>query len=211
MADCDNDAHLQRFAADLRAAPVPLGDDARARVLAAVNAALGTRHSALGAEEPVLGRPRPARRLDWLMRRRTLALSPLAGAALAASLVGIGVIGARLVEPPSVAQLPESRMPSAESRLAGAESRVPTQFVLVAPRASSVAVVGDFNDWRELPMRAAGAGGVWTVTVPLAPGRHTYSFVVDGTTWIADPAAPFAPEDGFGSRNSVVMVSEASS
>jgi len=231
MADCDNDAHLQRFAADLRAAPVPLEDDARVRVLAAVQAERGTRLSALGTE-PVLSVakghsavPRRSRPLDWLFQRRLLSLSPLAGAALAASLVGLGVVGARLVERRPVTQVAEStRPPSAGSRPStectrppsagtgpSAECRVPTQFVLVAPRASSVAVVGDFNDWRELPMRAAGAGGVWTVTVPLAPGRHTYSFVVDGTTWIADPGAPFAPEDGFGSRNSVVMVSEASS
>jgi hypothetical protein len=33
-----------------------------------------------------------------------------------------------------------------------------------------------------------------------------YAFIVDGDRWVADPAAPMAPEDGFGIRNSVIVV-----
>jgi hypothetical protein len=46
------------------------------------------------------------------------------------------------------------------------------------------------------------------VSVPLVRGRHVYAFVVDGSHWVADPAAPLAAEEGFGFRNSVVVVGE---
>jgi len=81
------------------------------------------------------------------------------------------------------------------------------QFVLVAPSAKSVALVGDFNDWdaATTPL-VRSAAGVWSGTVTLAPGRHLYAFVVDGTRWVADPAAPQALGDDFGTPNSVITV-----
>ncbi|HEX6631274.1 MAG TPA: isoamylase early set domain-containing protein, partial [Gemmatimonadaceae bacterium] len=81
-------------------------------------------------------------------------------------------------------------------------------FVLVAPGARRVALVGDFNDWDvgATQLRPAPAGRLWSVEVPLTPGRHRYAFVVDGERWLADPAAPRAPGPDFGSPNSVVTV-----
>jgi len=86
----------------------------------------------------------------------------------------------------------------------------PIQFVLVAPDAASVSLVGDFNHWDSaaMPLRE-GADGVWSVVVPLARGAFTYSFVVDGDEWRADPAAPAAPAD-FGRPSSVLYVSPES-
>src|SRR5439155_889176 len=66
------------------------------------------------------------------------------------------------------------------------------QFVVVAPRATRVALVGDFNDWdaTRTPMRPSPRGGsVWTAVLPLSPGRYRYAFLVDGSRWLADPAA----------------------
>ena len=85
------------------------------------------------------------------------------------------------------------------------------QFVLVAPDAKSVSLVGDFNDWNAAaaPLTPTRTGGVWTISVPLQPGRYTYNFVVDGTTVLADPAAPPAPADDFGTPASVVTVAGA--
>jgi hypothetical protein len=51
--------------------------------------------------------------------------------------------------------------------------------------------------------------GLWTVTLPLTAGRHLYQFVVDGT-WIPDPNAPTAGDDGFGNANSVRLVQKGS-
>jgi Carbohydrate-binding module 48 (Isoamylase N-terminal domain) len=84
------------------------------------------------------------------------------------------------------------------------------QFGFAAPHASSVALVGDFNNWdpRATPLRAASTGGVWSVEVPISPGRHLYAFVVDGTVWRPDPAAPKATGEDFGEPNSALTVAE---
>jgi hypothetical protein len=95
-----------------------------------------------------------------------------------------------------------------------ARPRVPStrelQFVLVAPQAATVSLVGDFNDWdaARTPMRPLRSDGpVWSAVVPLAPGRYHYAFLVNGSRWLADPAAPRASDDGFGTPSSVVTVS----
>lgn len=82
------------------------------------------------------------------------------------------------------------------------------QFVLVAPHAASVALVGDFNDWdpKRSPMSSATHRGVWATVVPLAPGRYRYAFLVNGVEWRADPAAPAARDDEFGTPSSVITV-----
>jgi len=80
--------------------------------------------------------------------------------------------------------------------------------MLVAPEASVVTLVGDFNDWSAdaTPMRTEASGGLWTVTVPLEPGRYRYAFLVDGDIWTPDPGAPQAVDDDFGRPNSVLTI-----
>jgi hypothetical protein len=82
------------------------------------------------------------------------------------------------------------------------------RFVLVAPTASTVAIVGDFNGWSPTatPMRRT-AVGLWSIDIPLAVGRHTYAFVVDGGL-VPDPNALDSADDDFGVPSSVVLVSE---
>ena len=95
--------------------------------------------------------------------------------------------------------------PTADRRSSTAERRV--RFTLVAPTASTVSVVGDFNGWNptSLPLRRSADGRTWEVEVPLAPGRYAYSFVVDGAL-ARDPSAPQALDEDLGTTNSVVMV-----
>jgi 1,4-alpha-glucan branching enzyme len=83
------------------------------------------------------------------------------------------------------------------------------KFVFDAPRAGHVSLVGDFNDWDQsaTPMTRSSDGS-WTVSLPIEPGRHVYAFVLDGTRWMPDPTALLAPDDGFGARNSIVLVSK---
>lgn len=73
--------------------------------------------------------------------------------------------------------------------------------------ALNVGVAGSFNDWRPqaTPMRRADDGS-WSVTVELPPGAYQYLFVIDGSAWVADPAAARTLEDGFGRRNSLVVI-----
>lgn len=82
----------------------------------------------------------------------------------------------------------------------------PFQFVLVAPQASSVSLVGDFNDWDPARSPMQTAQGVWATTVPLGPGRYRYAFLVNGVEWRADPGAPRARDDEFGTPSSVITV-----
>lgn len=83
------------------------------------------------------------------------------------------------------------------------------QFVLHAEAAQSVNVVGDFNDWNAsaTPMERT-RGGTWSAVVPLAPGPVTYSFLINGTEWRADPAATAMRSD-FGRPSSITLVSAA--
>jgi len=184
MHGTPDDHLISRIAAELRR-PVPLRPDFDARVMAAVRRAI-----------PSL----PVRAWTWLREPRVVAVSPIGVLAMAAGLAGILLVGAVSREPGA-----GSREPIAESREPMAAASV--TFVLVAPQARSVALAGDFNDWdasRVLMRREAS--GLWTVDVPLTPGRYRYVFVVDGRRFVADPAAPRAVGDDFGTPTSVVTV-----
>lgn len=86
-----------------------------------------------------------------------------------------------------------------------ARSEVLVHFRLDAPQAKTVMLTGDFSNWSATHQMKRSSDGVWTIVVPLAPGVHQYSFVVDGNKWVPDPAAPPMP-DGFGGMNSRVAV-----
>lgn len=135
------------------------------------------------------------RERPWLFRPFTLRLSPLGAIVAAAGF-------AALIAAATLAVDRSRGKPGATPALAA----VP--FVLYAPEARSVSVVGDFNDWdaSATPLEPAGGSGTWLVTVPLAPGRYRYAFVIDGTRWVPDPGAPLAPLDDFGTPNSVLTV-----
>lgn len=174
--------------------PVVTDQDARDRVIAAIR-----------------GEPVPRRSGTWrrLIAPRVFSLSPVAGALLAAGLVGIGVIAG------AVSSNRDGRVTVEQPRAAAPGLPVSdtiVKFVFFAPKAQKVSLVGDFNDWDigKTPMIRSAHGGVWSVAVPLSAGRHVYSFVVNGSSWSADPSAPFAPDDGFGHANSVKIVGRGS-
>jgi hypothetical protein len=133
----------------------------------------------------------------WLTRPRSIMLSPLGGLGIAAVLAALVVAlpGRR----PGSAPLPPPPAARATREF---------QFLVVAPHAARVALVGDFNDWdaARTPMRPIGGGAVWTAVVPLRPGRYRYAFLVDGSRWLADPTAPAVRDDEFGAPSSVVTV-----
>ena len=142
-------------------------------------------------------------RIASLVQPRTFRVSPLV--ALAAGLLfAVSVAGSLLYV------LPASSRAVAHTPTRMAPASPIVQFGFVAPQASSVALVGDFNDWdpKATPLRAASTGGVWSVEVPIQPGRHLYAFVVDGTVWRPDPAAPKATGEDFGEPNSALTVAE---
>ncbi|HVE79704.1 MAG TPA: isoamylase early set domain-containing protein [Gemmatimonadaceae bacterium] len=200
MSDIERDELIERVAREVRR-PVAVGPGLDARIMAAVR-----------AERSRATDPAARRAWRWLVRPRTVALSPLAGLAMAAGVAGVMVLlGRGDSRPASPAATTAVLVPAAaDVRPAANTPAREVQFVLVAPRARQVAVVGDFNDWdpARTPMRVS-ASGVWSARLPLALGRHEYAFVVDGAGWTLDPSAPSAPADDFGKPNSVITVGES--
>ena len=88
---------------------------------------------------------------------------------------------------------------------------LPVTFVLRAPGATRVSVVGDFNNWdaAATPMARSGSGDLWVLNARLPRGVHLYSFVLDGSEWRPDPSAPLAADGSFGGHNSVIVVDGA--
>lgn len=81
------------------------------------------------------------------------------------------------------------------------------RFSIVAPDARTVAVAGTFNRWDPTCHSLSGPDrhGRWTITVDLPAGRYEYLFVINGNTWVPDPAAP-SVDNGLGERNSIMTV-----
>lgn len=187
----NDDRIFQRIARELRR-PVPVDATLDGRVMDDVRAL--PRH----------------RRGIWsrLTTPRTVKVRPLPWALLAASLVlAAGLAGFVAVRalgddsaPPVASLFRPTPAPATQQRV---------QFVLVAPSARKVAVVGDFNGW---DAEHAGyqathrGGGVWAVSAQVPAGHHRYSFVVDDSLWMADPTAPRAIDNDFGMPKSAIVV-----
>jgi hypothetical protein len=196
MTDSEQHPYVEWIASEARH-PVVTDQGARDRIMALVRA------------EPV---PSPVPAWRRLMQPRVFHMSPVASTLLAAGLVGIGVLtgratfnpGGRAAEHPPLGVAVQSSQPRVSDTL--------VKFVFVAPQAKNVVLVGDFNEWdlAKTPMTRSGDSGLWTVVLPLSAGRHLYAFVVDGSSWVQDPSAPIAPDDGFGHANSVKLVARGS-
>jgi hypothetical protein len=80
------------------------------------------------------------------------------------------------------------------------------RFVLDAPDAEQVCLVGNFNGWSvcDTPLERT-ADGSWSTTVRLPEGRYEYMFVVD-SEWRSDPRAALVIDDGFGNENAVLLL-----
>jgi len=176
MNDVDSEELFERAGAALRE-PSPSDDRAREALVRAIRAE---------------GR-RPRTPLRGTMSPWWMALA----AAVVAFAAGIGT--GRSMNQRSVAATGAFDADSGQHRV---------EFVFVAPTARNVSLVGDFNGWdmTATPMRRTDGRTTWSVSVPLAAGRHVYAFVVDGNDWVADPQAPLSPEQWYGQRNSVVVV-----
>ena len=147
-------------------------------------------------------------------RERRLVLRPwtAAAAAVAFALLGASATLATLSWRGSVASPPntiaQDRSGTTVVPVANTDREV-VRFELTAPKASRVVLVGSFNEWNPVATPLTrDASGKWMVAVQLPRGRHVYAFVVDGDV-TADPDAPRAADDDFGSPNSVVLVGQS--
>lgn len=181
----------------------------RPAALSALKAAI--RAEGAGAPRPasVTATQRPQKaaasrsRLPWFVRPRAIRISPL-GLIAAAALLVIG--GAAVQALMGGAPLSDARSVIATAPVSTDRAAQVVRFTLVAPGAERVSLVGDFNAWDPGVTTLRQQDGTWTVTIPVAPGRHQYGFVVDGSRWIADPAAPQSADSDFGTANSVMYV-----
>jgi len=93
-------------------------------------------------------------------------------------------------------------------------------FQYEAPSARQVNLAGNFpdNEWLkhgdQIDMmhdngkngdRTAG-DGIWSIVKELSSGRYEYKFVVDRNSWVTDPNALETVDDGYGGKNSVLIV-----
>jgi 1,4-alpha-glucan branching enzyme len=82
-----------------------------------------------------------------------------------------------------------------------------TLFIITAPKAKEVVLVGDFTDWQARPLtmdRMKPRSRTFAAAVTLPPGSYQYKFIVDGE-WTEDPKAECVP-NRFGTHNSVVTI-----
>ena len=140
------------------------------------------------------------------------------GLASAAAAAGFMVRGAWSTGPatsdesgPVTAITTRASPPQAIRSVAGVASDIapiPQQFVLRSDAAHRVSVVGDFNGWNpaNAPMTRSPDGDLWSVTIPVTPGRHTYGFMIDDTVFVLDPRAPKTRDPDLGVEGSVMIV-----
>lgn len=133
-----------------------------------------------------------------LFTPRTVSVRPIWGLLAAAALAALILIPMDGAPPPAAVP--------AQADAAGATAEtegvtVFVQFRLHAPAASEVRLAGTFSGWEPVHQLHPAPDGSWSILVPMDPGIHDYAFLVDGTEWKPDPAAPII-DDGFGGQNS---------
>jgi hypothetical protein len=71
--------------------------------------------------------------------------------------------------------------------------------------AEAVAIYGSFNNWIQTKNYCAKEVDGWVCRIDLAPGKHTYRFLVDGVA-LNDPNNSATEDDGQGHIDSVIVI-----
>ena len=71
-------------------------------------------------------------------------------------------------------------------------------------KTASVAVAGDWNNWKPVAMKKQKDGS-FAVTLDIPPGRYEYKFILDGN-WVHDPDVAGVASNIFGSLNSIAYI-----
>ncbi len=93
-------------------------------------------------------------------------------------------------------------------------------FQYEAPAARQVNLAGEFpdNEWLKDGTKVdimfddgthgdlVADDGIWSLVKDLSPGRYQYKFVVDRNSWFTDPNGLETTDDGYGGKNSIVVV-----
>jgi 1,4-alpha-glucan branching enzyme len=97
--------------------------------------------------------------------------------------------------------------PAGLNRYSAKKMAKPINFICLAPDASEVFLIGDFNDWHptSTPMKRH-VDGSWMAQVPLHHGHHHYQFLIDGRTHL-DPRAQGTARNERNEKVSLLAVS----
>jgi len=79
------------------------------------------------------------------------------------------------------------------------------EFKVFAPDSKSVAVAGDFNNWKPAALKKDKTGN-WTGKIKVGSGAHQYKIVFNGQYWETDSSNPERVPDGHGGENSIKRV-----
>lgn len=71
------------------------------------------------------------------------------------------------------------------------------------PDARVVVLTGSFNNWDQSQLIFGREAGEWVCRIDLAPGKYTYTFILDGE-WLIDPSNPKTEKDEAGNIVSVL-------
>lgn len=138
----------------------------------------------------------------WRRMQVPLAVAPLRIASVAASFalvfLAVLLLVDRSPERISVTSIPQD----------GNGSERTVVFTLNRPDASRVELIGSFNQWKpgHSVMTWDDSRKAWVLSLDLRKGRYEYAFLVDGETVLPDPNALIYRDDGFGNRNSILIV-----
>ena len=138
----------------------------------------------------------------WRRLRTPIPLTPLKLATIGASAFVVLMVAAPLFWRAAVER--SVTQPGEDS-----VRRIKTVILtLDMPGASEVEVIGSFNDWSPGGVRMVWDKDrrLWVAPLNLRQGRYEYAFRVNGKEIVADPKAILHRDDGFGHRNSILMV-----
>ena len=87
---------------------------------------------------------------------------------------------------------------------------IPVVLDLYAPSALQVQLVGTFSNWKPgaYPLKGPDPVGYWIIDIKLPPGRHEYSFLINGSRLVPDDDGEALRADGFGHENSVLLLND---
>ena len=154
----------------------------------------------------------PARFRSWLLRPRTIVLTPARVIPATAAVLLIWLIPWFYFDSPPLpgsgtAEVLTHPGQMSDTLPASFSPTFPARFSLIQKDAFSVAVVGSFNNWKPQGFQMArDDSGVWTLQIYLPEGRHHYCFLINTDTLVHDPHALLNETDGFGATNSVLFL-----
>lgn len=119
---------------------------------------------------------------------------------------GVAEFEKTMAQTPALAEAPAPRaLAPQETENALAQKEV--RFLVNAPEAKDIYIVGDFNHWKisDENKLLKISDGKWEKRVGLQPGRYKYKFVVDGE-WILDAENAERELNAFGTFDSIVKL-----